>query len=742
MLDRIVLKEHQMYLVCDGNGDIAAHNIGGHGLYSNDTRHLSLFSLEVEGTAPQLLSSNGEFSFMTNLQFSNMSFRTFNGEDVQERTLSIRRNRFLSGALHERLGFYNYNQTPVEFDVTLMFGSDFRDMFDVRGYAPRSSHGALSLSVESPNAIVLGYSGLDHLQRRTVIEFDQEPLKVDIVEPSSTSEEPITLPGISGAGDPRTEIPIRPPTARVTFRLAIAPNESRAITFQIVPVLDGAPAQEGAESLDNAFRVIRDSYKAWEEKCTTFTTDHEIFNAVVERSLHDLRLLSEETPDGYLPSAGIPWFSVPFGRDSLITALETLSLQPKIARATLCFLAEHQGKEVNDWRDEQPGKIIHEIRRGEMARLGQVPHGPFYGSVDATPLFLITLGEYLRWTDDWELGRQLRPNVEAALDWIDTFGDLDDDGFVEYLGRSERGNRHHGWKDSAGAICHEDGRPARQPIALAEVQGYVYAAQICMADYFDVLGDPSRAETLRQQASTLRTRFHRDWWIESEDCFAMALDAEKTPLSVVSSNPGHCLWAGMLDRDHAARLARRLARDDMLSGWGIRSLSSKTQAFNPMTYHRGSVWPHENAMIVQGLRQYGHDELALQVAEEIVDAAVRLPLYRVPELYCGFARDRQYFSMPATYPTSCSPQAWSAGSVFLLMQAMLGLRVDAATRTLHLRPVLIPILNQLQVRRLRVGDELLDFNLVRGRDSVHVEIVDSGSVNVVVERAKLAVGTS
>ena len=739
MLDRIVLKEHQMFLVCDGDGDIAAHNVDGHGLYWHDTRFLSLFELSLDAGRPQLLSSTGEHNFMMTLQFANQAFQASDGRDVRPRTLSLRRNRFLHAALHERIGIFNYNPFPVPVTLRLTFGSDFRDMFDIRGYARRSKHGAIDRPRRDGHDIILGYTGLDEMRRETRVHFDRAPTTVDVHDPDPLpAGAPETLPGISGAGDPRAEVPIRPPTATATFELVVPPGQYEALTCEVL-VCQGdlrpqIPLTNGdVSSLDSAFRHMRESYREWEETCTVISTDDEIVNAILKRSLHDLRLLSDRVEHGYIPSAGIPWFSVPFGRDSLITSLQTLALQPDVARATLLFLAEHQGREVNDWRDEQPGKILHEIRYGELAALGDVPHAAYYGSVDATPLWIMTLGEYVRWTGDREIAAKLRPNLEAALSWIDEHGDLDGDGYVEYLSRSTRGIRNQGWKDSADSATHRDGSRAEPPVALAEVQGYVFAAWNAAADLFDLYGVPERAATSRAKALDLRKRFQEQWWSRIDEFYAMALDREKAPVTNVSSNVGHCLWTGMLDDGPAWTVGGRLVREDMLCGWGVRSLSSAEPSFNPMSYHNGSVWPHDNSIIVAGLKRYQMDDHALRVAEEVLDAARRFPLYRLPELYCGFARDRRYYSMPAQYPVSCSPQAWAAGSIFLIVQSLLGLRVDALDQRIVLRPTLPQDVNRLRVQNLRVGKHRVDFEAQRDNGTTRVDVTGAAPIAVVVE---------
>ncbi|MCC7372103.1 MAG: amylo-alpha-1,6-glucosidase [Chloroflexi bacterium] len=739
MLDRIVLKEHQMFLVCDGNGNIAAHNQDGSGLYWHDTRFLSVFDLELNTGSPQLLSSSGEHNFMMTLQFANQAFQTADGLDVPARSLSIRRNRFLHAALHERIGIFNYNAFPVTLTLTLRFGSDFRDMFDIRGYARRSKHGDIDQPRVEGNEVVLGYVGLDQLRRETRVRFDRPPVRVEVQEPDPLPAGALELiPGISGAGDPRAEAPIRPPTAAAVFELDVPSGQFVSLTSEVrVSQGDLLPQNGGPAALDTAFTQMRGSYDEWESTCTEIVTDDEVLNAVLKRSLHDLRLLSDRVDDGYLPSAGIPWFSVPFGRDSLITALQTLSLQPDIARASLIFLAEHQGKQVNDFRDEQPGKILHEIRLGELAALGQVPHTPYYGSVDATPLWIMTLGAYWRWTNDLALLQQLRPNLDAALGWIEQFGDLDGDGFVEYLCRSTRGIRNQGWKDSADSTRHRDGSQAEPPIALVEVQGYVYAALIDAGVLYRALGDDERAAHCQARADDLRARFQERWWSASDQYFAAALDSSKRPLLTVTSNVGHCLWTGLLDQGPAWAVSDRLVQDDMLCGWGVRTLSSKERSFNPMSYHNGSVWPHDNSILVAGLKRYGMDERAVRVSQEMLDAAVRFPLYRLPELYCGFARDRRYYSMPAQYPVSCSPQAWAAGSVFLIVQSLLGLRVDAAAGRVTLRPTLPKAVTHLSMRRLTVGSHQIDLDVHREGNEVRVDVTQAAPVAVVVEPPSL-----
>jgi glycogen debranching enzyme len=745
----IVIKENEIFLVSDARGDVSAHAADGQGLYYHDTRFLSLYQFTLDEFQPVLLAAAGELNFLTTLQLANSASTLPDGRRLQPRTISVRRNRFLQDGLHERLGFLNYNGFPVRVTVRLTFGSDFRDMFDVRGYYRRREHGVIGTPVFDGADLTLPYVGLDGVERCTRIHFGQTPTRLEIVNPDPIGAGPaLELEGISGHGDPRTEVPILPPVACAVFELELPPQHPCSVTVHIRPLIGTAASVAAAEpsappevvpSLDDAYRLIRDSYRQWDEACAEITTDNEVLNQLLRQSQTDLRLLMNQAPTGLLPMAGIPWFSVPFGRDSLITAYETLMLNPDIAYGTLRFLAQHQGQEVNDWRDEEPGKILHEIRLGELASTGAVPFGPYYGSVDATPLFLVLLGELVHWTDDWEFATTLRPQVEAALAWIERYGDLDGDGYVEYRSRSRSGVINQGWKDSRDAVSYRDGRAAEPPIALCEVQGYVFAARLLAAGLFERWGEPRRAAELRAQAAALREQFERDFWLEDQGFYAMALDAEKRPVPSVGSNPGHVLWAGLPDPQRAARVAERLAAPDMLCGWGIRTLSSDEPTFNPMSYHNGSVWPHDNALIASGLRRYGHEDAVVAVASEVCEAGVRFPNYRMPELYCGFTRDRHYHSLPADYPVSCRPQAWAAGSVFLLLQQALGMRADAANRRLVLRPRLLPGVGLVRVRRLRVLGGCVNLEVCERDGRIHVEVQGKQVPQVLLERGEVGI---
>jgi glycogen debranching enzyme len=479
---------------------------------------------------------------------------------------------------------------------------------------------------------------------------------------------------------------------------------------------------------------LRDSASDWLAAHAEVEADSVLLTRLLTRSLRDLRVLRSSLHGQEYFAAGVPWFVALFGRDSLIAALQALAWNPDIAAQTLRLAASYQGQQVDDWRDEQPGKILHELRVGEMARLGEIPQTPYYGTIDATPLFLILLCQHAAWTGDLTLFNELRANVELALVWLDEYGDSDHDGYLDYASTSEKGLVNQGWKDSGDAIVNANGGLARPPIALVEVQGYVYRAKLELADLFERSGEPERAERLRHEAARLRERFNHDFWLADLDCFALALQADHKPCAVVSSNPGQALWGGIVDVQKARKTAERLLCDDMFSGWGVRTLSSEATAYNPIGYHLGTVWPHDNALIAAGLRRYGHDDAFQRIFSGIVEAALHFPDYRLPEVFAGFSRAEH--SIPVRYPVACHPQAWAAGAIPSMLTAALGLQPDAFARRLRIvRPILPAYVSRLDLRRVRVGDARVDLRFQRGaEDAVTVEMTGlAGELDLSVE---------
>jgi glycogen debranching enzyme len=716
------LKENEIFAVTNREGDIPADSTEGQGLYFSDTRFLSVYEVSCEGIGLQLLGSAGELNFMSSLQFGNLPVVGKDGQrSVPARTISVRRNRFIENGLHERIGIRNFNPFPVAFSLQITIGSDFRDMFDVHDFVRPAARGWESEPNVRDASVTLRYTGLDGVVRSTRVSFDRSPANTRVQR--LPDPHPSTAP--SDPHEERVDVGMPRHLVHLDFPVELSPRGTWSMTVHIVPTVGENGAPGPFPNMDDAFRRILAGYREWESDCTHIWTDNAVVNGFIRQSQQDLRLTMNHTPTGLLPVAGIPWFAVPFGRDSLITSLQTLALNPGIATGTLRFLAHHQGATLDPWRDEEPGKILHELRTGELATLREVPHTPYYATLDATPLFVYLTREVIRWTGDWSLADELRPNLERALEWIHDYGDRDGDGLLEYATRSPMGMRHHAWKDSWDSVQFPDGRQAEVPIAPIEVQAYAYAAELAMADFYRHWGDDLRARHLEERARAREVQFDRLFWLESEGFYAQALDASKEAVPAITSNPGHCLLMGIVPPHRAAAVTTRLMQEDMLSGWGIRTLSERFASFNPMSYHNGSVWPHDNSIIAAGLRRMGADNAALRVIEQVFDAAFRFPDRRLPELYCGFGRDRQYHSAPAAYPTACSPQAWAAGTPFLMLQAMAGLQPDLPNHRLYMRPALLNWLDELHFENLALGPRRLSLHI--WRDKGHIKSAVEGA---------------
>jgi glycogen debranching enzyme len=697
------IKEGETFLYADAEGNLDAEEAIGAGLYYKDTRFLSDYVLTVDGRAPLLLSTSADRPYASHIDLANQDLTAPDGSvAAAQGTVNIRRTRVIKNRLYERIRVKNYNATSVTMTVGLTFSSDFADIFEVRGLK-RSQRGKLALPKAGGRSAVLAYLGQDDVFRETRITFELEPTEVEVV------------------GE----------RIQVRWRLELAPSQTEVIGLEIEPRVGAGQAP--AESFDSAVHQLRRSYEEWERSCTRIWTDNQLYNALLTRAMRDLRALRTPTPHGDVVAAGIPWFVAPFGRDALMTCHQTLMLNPDITRTTLEVLARFQADEVDTWRDAEPGKILHELRQGELASARIIPHSPYYGSVDSTPLWLLLLGTYYRWTDDLAFCRELLPNVERALQWIDQYGDLDGDGFLEYKRSSPRGLENQGWKDSHDSVVHSDGKIAEGPIALAEVQAYTYLAKLRIADIYEALGRSDQAVVLRSQAGTLRARFNERFWVESEQYFAEALDGEKRQVASVTSNPGHGLYCDVVDADRAQLMARRLLAPDMFSGWGIRTMSKSSVAYNPMSYHNGSVWPHDNAFIGAGLKRYGHAKATNRLATALFDMAVTVDDMRLPELFCGFTRRSP--NRPVAYPVACSPQAWASGAPYLLLQAMLGISARAPENTLLVnKPHLPPWLNTVELHNLRVGRSTISVVFRRQRETTGFSLLEKeGNVRVLME---------
>lgn len=699
---KLSVKEGGSFLYSNLEGNVGIGNTSGFGLYVDDTRFLSVFEMKVNGREPVLLSSSADRDYMAHIELTNIDVWEGDKLVVPQETLNIRRDRVINTSVYERVRIKNYNPFPVTLRIEFAFNADFADMFEVRGQRA-AGKGKLLQPKFTSEGLKLAYLGGDNVFRETRITFSDQPDSLKMELDRTIASYTVEIP------------------ARGRYLL----------NLEICPVSGSSDLPDSNFNVANS--ALRLSYQDWEETCSNIYTDNELFNSVVNRGKYDLRALLNRTPEGMVYDAGIPWFVAMFGRDSLITSLQTLMLNPNPARETLRILASHQGSKVDDWREEEPGKILHEVRKGELANLGEIPHTPYFGSVDSTLLFVIALGEYFRWTGDRALLTELKQNIIRALEWIDAHGDKDGDLFVEYQRRSARGLINQGWKDSYNAVIHTSGSPAEAPIALVEVQGYAYQAKLVGATLLRELGEPDMADKLESGAAELKKRFNEVFWLEEQKFLALALDGEKDLVETISSNPGHCLWSGIVDEDKAHHIADRLLKPDMYSGWGIRTMSKTETAYNPMSYHNGSIWPHDNSLIAAGFKKYGFTDAVNAVATGMFDAAIEHTYFRLPELFCGFTRRGN--SRPVGYPVACSPQAWAAGAFFLMFQSMLGLEPDAANETLHIKSPKLPLwINSVFVTGLRVGEARVDLNFTRDKDATSFSVLrKAGRLKIIIE---------
>jgi glycogen debranching enzyme len=571
---------------------------------------------------------------------------------------------------------------------------DFADIFEIRGVRRRSARGRVLNTKPTDSGLRIPYVGEDDLFRETIVEFSPHPTDLDVAEGGSASAD---------------------------WDVDVEPGGSLRFEITVEPSLQGHRASPA--SFEDARGAADRDFASWKSSCASVDSSQWTFNRVVDASIRDIHALATPANNGRVVAAGIPWYVAPFGRDSLLTNQEMLLVSQDEARRTLLYLAAHQATEDDPDRDSEPGKVLHELRAGELARAGHIVHTPYYGTVDATPLFLILAASYYQWTGDLSTLSDLRPNLDAALQWINEFGDIDGDGLVEYRKRASGGLDNQGWKDSEDCIMHRDGSLADGPIALVEVQGYVYMAKRAIADVYTALGVTDVAAALLDEAETLKSIFDDAFWMPDEGTYALALDGAKRCVASVTSNPGHCLYAGIAPADKAEMVVERLMAADMFSGWGIRTLSSSSKAFNPMSYHNGSVWPHDNAVAAAGFKRYGFHDATERVANALLDAAVDTRDLRLPELYCGF--DRRPGAPFVRYPVACNPQGWAAAAPIMVLQALLGVSASASERLLIVdEPHLPQWLPEVRLRNLRVGPARVDLRFLRRGSSTSVSVLE------------------
>ncbi len=680
------LKQGDSFLVTDQYGNIGNRQQVPEGLFYRDTRHLSTFELLIDERQPLLLSSVIlDDNLSLSIDMTNPDLST-NGKLTLPRDLiGIERTKLIwDGTCFERVGFRNYDSLPRRFQISVRFASDFHDLFEVRGER-RKARGKGTARIVDTSSVELRYLGLDQIHRLSNIAFKPAPTQL-------------------GTNEAIFDITLKP-YEKTSFVTTVTCSEEKAAT---------------SVSFAKAYLSARRASRDLVSHIATVDSTNTLFKEITDRSSADIYMLVTQTESGALyPYAGIPWFSTVFGRDGIITAMMLLWSDPSIAHGVLHYLAETQAKEINPAADAQPGKILHERRFGEMSNLAEVPFARYYGTVDATPLFVMLAGQYFKRTGDLDTIKAIWPNIIAALNWCDTYGDRDCDGFVEYYRETDSGLANQGWKDSQDSVFHADGVLALGPIALCEVQGYVYAAKRAASDLAGLLGDAALGQMLFEQAEQLRTQFNESFWCEDLGSYALALDGDKQPCRVRSSNAGHALFTGIADPEKARRVAGTLMHPDSFSGWGIRTIAQSEARYNPMSYHNGSIWPHDNALIAMGFGAYGLKQEAAKVFSGMFHAATYQDIRRLPELFCGFLRRPK--RGPTSYPVACSPQAWAAASPFAFISACVGLELKYESNEVHINdPHLPDFLEDFTLRGLRLGSSRLDLHMQRRGDEIFI----------------------
>jgi glycogen debranching enzyme len=686
---RLAIKEGDLFFYTNELGQVPGTENSALGFYYRDTRHLSRCELTVAGRQPVLLSATAERGYAATVELTNLEARTTDGRVLPQASVHIRRTRFVSDRLYELIRVQNYSRREVDLTLDLHLDADFADLFEVRG-SRRRRRGTRMPPEVGEGVLTFSYLGLDEVTRQTLVRFHDRPESIK--------------------------------QGRARFRLHLPPQGRAVLRYDVQVVAPQAPGELGGE-FNARIGAVRHEHERWESDAADIFTDNEGLNRALRRGQQDLRMLSTVVDGERVPLAGVPWFVAPFGREMAFVGLETLLLDLRWARAAVSFLARRQGTVDNAFREEQPGKIMHELRRGELAAIRAVPHTPYYGSVDATALWLLLVAELAVWTGDLDGFEVRAAAVDAALGWIDGPGDPDGDGFVEYERRSRVGLRNQGWRDAQDAVLHDDGTPAEGPIALAETQGYVYYAKRRLAAVYGQLGDVERAERLSQEAARLKRAFNERFWVEDQGFFALALDGHKRQVRAVASTIGHALWSRIVAEEHIPDVVRRLMAPDMFTGWGIRTLSKEARFYNPVSFYNGSVWPFDTALIANGLKKHGYVQEANRLAWGLVEAAVAHEYARLPEMFCGFTRHSA--DRPVSFPMACSPDSNSAAALFLVLQSMLGIYAQAEENIVYVHnPVLPHWLGEVTLSNLRVGRTTMRLRFRRQGGQTSFSVLD------------------
>jgi glycogen debranching enzyme len=718
----LTVKDDDLFLVTDTLGNISGCSLNdgnpSMGLFCCDTRFLSRLELQIDGHSPVLLSSTAEKGFSLSILCTNPRI----DDRLRADTVGVRRELVLNGALFEELEVSNYSTSSVSFELSISFDADFADLFEVRGY-DRDKRGKLLRLVEpTPEEAVPSGDGVSasgtFVQKEQSLSLAYQGLDGSVMESRIQFQhrQPDYFKGYTAVW--RLELASHE-TQKLGYRMNLLTNNKPSSTVSAAFTLVQAKAGEMMEE------------QQWVQQITRIRSDKGTFNRIIERAEQDMYLLRQSFGKYKTVSAGVPWFSSLFGRDSIITASQTLMLNPQIAKETLFLLASYQGKTDDEWREEEPGKILHELRLGELARCQEIPHTPYYGTVDATPLWLMLYAEYYAWTHDGETLEHLWSSALLAMDWIDR--NLKETGYLSYYRKSKGGLANQGWKDSGDCIVNRKGELANGSIALCEVQAYVYAAKLRLAEIARLKKRIDLSDRWTEEARNLKMRFNRDFWMEDQDFCALALDGDGQQVDSITSNPGHCLHLGIFTPERAYSVAERLRAPDMFNGWGIRTLNSLSPAYNPMGYHIGSVWPHDNALIAMGLRSLGLVDQALELFEGLFDMTNQQPYQRPPELFCGYERNGD--NAPVQYPVACTPQAWATGTIFQLLQMIVNLVPDAPNNCLRIiDPTLPESISRLSLHNLKVGPTILDLEFERSGNTTACRVAKKrGNLRVVIE---------
>jgi len=693
----ITISQGRTFMVTDKSGSITADS--DQGVYAFDTRFISFYQLYINRVPWNTINSSQLTFYASRTHLTNPKISTEDG-DVEAHSIGLTLERIVEDGIHEDFSIANYTGKKIRFTLELALRSDFADLFEVKS-KHIVQHGGMLTVWEKKG-------------QRLRTTYDHKDFHCAVTCAILT-----------------TDVPVGYANGRIFFEIELEPGEVWQTCCELIlehgqQVMAPASGHHTREQQAQPFNDFNQRQARWQARCTSIATPNNDLDRTYRQAIDDmgaLRIYDMDISDEvWVPAAGVPWFVTLFGRDSLTVSYQNMTVSAGFARGALKRLAAYQATERSDWHDAQPGKIMHELRFGELAHFHKVPFTPYYGTADATILYLIVLSEAYRWTGDVDLLNEYREVAEHCLEWIDQYGDLDGDGFQEYKTFSSPGYDNMGWKDAGNAVVYADGNQVKQPKALVELQGYVYDAKTRMAEVFQALGDEARAKALLHQAETLRRNFNKDFWMEDEGCFAYGLDPQKKQITSIASNAGQCLWGGIADQDKAERTATRLLQEDMWSGWGIRTLSSKNPAYNPYEYQLGSVWPQDNGIIAAGLKRYGLAREANQVIRGIFDAINRFDSYRPPEVFAGVPRKGEV-DFPVLYPGGANiPQAWATGSIFHMVRTMLGLRADAPHKRLYVNPTLPDWLSEIELQRLQVGPCSITLRFWREGDSSRWEV--------------------